>query len=232
MSQGGRCGKSGTGYSRHKFAGLLLVLCLCQITRADEKEVRDFAISIDGRQAGRYQITINSQKDGDIVVEAEAKVVLNYLVYRYTYSFHGKERWRGGRLMWLGSISNDNGKRFRVEAISEGNEARVTVNGKANKYRADVWTTTYWQLPDKRYRNQGIPLLDSDTGRYLEGNLQFVDRENVLVAGELQPCAHYSITAPGIDVEAWYDDRERLVRQTAREDGHRTVLSLSALKRN
>jgi len=231
MIQGGRSGQTGANLRSALSAGILLILGMSQTAHADEAEFRQFNITIDGRHAGRYRLTIESKKNQGLIVDAEAKVVLNYLIYRYTYSFHGQEYWQGGRLARLQSESNDNGKRFRVDAVSQDDKLRVTVNGKTDNYRADVWTTTYWQLPDKRYRNQGIPLLDADTGRYLQGRLEFVDRENIMVAGTLQPCAHYSVSAPGIEVEAWYDGQERLVRQTAMEDGHRTVMTLSALER-
>jgi len=211
--------------------GVMVIFCATEAGQAGGWESREFAISIDGRSAGKFRLDIRSQADGSIDVQAHANVLLNYLVYRYTYKFDGIEQWRNGRLMGLKSSSNDNGKKFQTEALAQDSELRVVVNGIGSTYRADVWTTTYWKLPDPRYRNAGVPLLDADTGKYLDGSLKFVKRESVIVAGVAQPCDHYRVTAPGIDADVWYDANERLVRQTTLEDGHRTVLLLTTLQR-
>jgi hypothetical protein len=211
---------------------LTLLLALVQPAQAGESEAREFALSIDGRPAGTYRLDISRQSDGSTEVRVSAEVSVTYLIFHYTYSFHGVERWLNGRLVSLESNSNDDGKKFRVSAIADGEHIRVSVNGKTNERRWDVWTTTYWQLAPARYRNHGVPLLDADTGKYLEGALEYVNTQPMVVAGKQLNCSHYRITAPGIDVEAWYDARERLVRQTAREDGHRTVFTLTSLSDN
>jgi len=227
-------GRSTASRSKMAVAVFLGAVALAPALPAAENpgwELREFAISIDNHQAGRYRMEISPQPDGSVLVSSQAKVLLNYLIFRYTYQFAGTERWHNGCLVSLNSKSNDDGKKFQVNAVAHNNDIRVTVNGSTSAYRGDVWTTTYWQLPDPHYRDQGVPLLDADTGRYLAGTLRFIDRENLTILGKPEVCTHYHISAPGIDVDAWYDAEERLVRQTAREDGHKTVLLLYARER-
>src|SRR5207249_2066538 len=107
---------------------------------------------------------------------------------------------------------------------------RVTVNGTERVTRPDVWTTTYWRLADAKFRNQDVPLLDGDTGRDLTAKLQYVDTVPLNVDGQQQQCVHYRLTGQ-VQVELWYDSQEHLVRQESLEDGHRSVLELSALRR-
>jgi hypothetical protein len=187
---------------------------------------------VDGKHGGEYHMTITRQDDGTTVLTAHANVRLSYVggLYKYTYSFRGNEVWKDGRLVRMDSASNDDGKQFSVNAVADGNALRVRVNGQEHASRPDVWTTTYWRLPDAQYRNRGVPLLDADTGRDINGALQYVGTSQLTVAGQVKTCTRYRVTG-GVQVELWYDDQERMVRQESVEDGHRMLLELTGVRR-
>src|SRR5258708_384372 len=77
------------------------------------------------------------------------------LVYKYTSTYRGTENWKGNRLQRLESATDDNGTRFTVNAVAEGNQLRVKVNGQERFNRGDAWTTSYWHLPEAKFRNGG-----------------------------------------------------------------------------
>jgi hypothetical protein len=208
-------------------------MVLSSFTRAGaaDSERRDFNILVDGKRAGAYHLTITRADDGTYTATAQANVRVSYLVYTYTYSYQGTEVWKAGRLVSLSSSTNDDGKRFQVSAATDGTNLRVTVNGQEHATRPDVWTTTYWRLPDPKFRNQAVPLLDADTGRDINATLQCVGAEAIQVGGQAQNCVHYHVTGGGLEVDAWYDGQERLVHQESMEDGHRTVLDLAGIRR-
>src|SRR5262249_22595508 len=106
----------------------------------------------------------------------------------------------------------------------------VRSNGAERMARPDVWLTTYWQLPDARRRNGPVPLLDADTGKDINGRLQFVGVEPVHVAGQMMNCAHYRVLAH-VPVDVWYDGSDRLVRKEWVEDNHRAQLELMGVRR-
>jgi hypothetical protein len=159
-----------------------------------------------------------------------ADVRLSYLVYTYRYSYQGTEKWKDGRLLSLTSTTNDDGKRFSVAAQAEGDTLRVEINGQEHRTRPDVWTTTCWRSPDPRFRGQALSLIDADTGKDLPGRLHYLGTSERMVAGQTRPCSHYRVTG-GMQAELWFDDQERLVRKESMEDGHRTVIELSRVKR-
>ena len=201
-----------------------LLACPHAAAAAAEVETRTFHVKIDGKPAGNYQMTIRHD-NGTYTVTGEANVRLSYLIYRYTYTYAGTEVWKDGRLQRLDSNTNDDGKRFAVTAVADGDLVRVHANGTEHRSRPDVWTTTYWRLADAKLRNQAVTLLDADTGRDIRATLRYVGTQALTVAGQVQNCVHYSL-AGGVKVELWYDDQERLVRQDSIEDGHRTMLEL------
>jgi hypothetical protein len=202
---------------------VMLVPNLSRAVAADV-EYRDFQVAIDGKPAGEYHLTINRRDDGTLVVTGQADVHVKYLaIYNYTYSYRGTETWKDGKLVRLDSTSNDDGKRFTVAARTDNNALQVTVNGQQRAVPADVWTTSCWRLPDAKYRNRALVLLDVDTGKEIAGTLQYVATGTLNVAGQAQDCAHYRVTG-GTQLELWYDAQERLVRQESLEQGHRMVL--------
>jgi hypothetical protein len=211
--------------------GVLMLLTGSTPARAADSERRDFNILVDGKRAGAYHLAITHGDDGTDTVTAQANVRVSYLIYTYSYAYQGTEVWKAGRLVSLNSSSNDDGKRFQVSAAADGARLRVTVNGTEHATRPDVWTTTYWRLPDAKFRNQDVPLLDADTGRDIGASLQCVGAEAIQVGGQEQNCVHYRITGGRVEVDAWYDDQERLVHQESMEDGHRTVLDLAGIRR-
>ena len=202
---------------------------------AADTEVREFAITIDDKESGRYRMTIERRDDGTVSMAGQAVVVvkkLGFTVYKYTYS--GTEVWKDGkedRLLGLNSTSNDNGTKFDVNIASDANGLRVRVNGQGRVIRGDVWTTTYWRMAHARFHNQNVPLLDADTGKDYSGRLDYLGTSQLTVAGQNLHCHRFRITGGPYPVDLWYDTHHRLVRQEFTEDGHRTVLNLASIRR-
>jgi hypothetical protein len=221
------------GVARAGWAGLLAVLILtCPAARAQaaDTEVREFSIQVDGKLAGQYAMTITRNDDGSETMSGQAAVRVKHVLGTYSYTYQGTERWKKGKLEELRSSCNDDGKRFQVQATAEGTQLRVRVNGSERMMRGDVWATTYWRLPDPRFHNREVPLIDADTGKEMSGRLQFVGIEDVTLGNQAQKCYHFRVGGP-TPADLWYDGAHRVVRQDMTIDGHRTVFHLTGLKR-
>jgi hypothetical protein len=194
---------------------------------AADTEVRDFNIYIDSKERGQYRLTINRRDDGTVSVSGEANVrITKVLITLYRYTYNGTEVWKDGRLLGMNSTSDDNGKTFKVSVTPDPKGLRVRVNDEQRLIRGDVWTTTYWKLPDARFHNQPLPLLDADTGKEINGRLDYVGTETVTVGRQAQQWTHFRVTGGPYPVDLWYDAQQRLVRQQFTEDGHRTSIQL------
>ena len=205
----------------------LLLLAAGMRAAAADVEQRDFVTWIDGNKAGEYHMTISTQDDGTVSMTGQADAALKNVIHVtiWRYSYRGTEVWKEGRLIRFDSTCNDDGTPYTVTAVADREALRVRVNGRERSIRGDVWVTTYWRLPDAKYRNQALPLLDADTGRDMAGTLQFVENGQVRAAGQVINCTHYRAVGT-LTVDLWYDASERLVRQEWVEDGHRAVLEL------
>jgi hypothetical protein len=207
-----------------------LVLSTAAAARADDTEQRDFAIQVDGKPAGESHMTMQRRDDGSEVLSVQGSVRVRFIL-SYTYTLHESETWQNGRLQSMTSTCNDNGKRFQVSATAEKDGLRLRVNDRERLIRGDVWTTTYWKLADKRFHNQPLPILDVDCGDELARQLQYVATEDLTVAGQAQKCYHFRVQGGPSPVDLWYDVQHRLVREDFVEQGHRTVIELTSLRR-
>jgi hypothetical protein len=199
--------------------------------RAADAETRSYTIQVDGKKAGEYQLLIRTQDDGSVSVAAQSDVRVTVLgITGYSYGYTGQEVWHQGRLQHFASSGKENGKDFAVHADVDGSALRVQANGQERRSRPDVWTTSCWQLPEARYRNNEVWLLGCDTGVETHSRLQFVGNEQIAVAGQVQACAHYRVMKDAAH-DLWYDAQERLVRDEWVSSGHRTVVELTNLRR-
>ena len=205
--------------------GLVCLAFFVPLGRAAEAETRHFNVTIDGKEAGSYQLTMQHNQ-GTSTISGQANVRYRVLVISYTYTYSGREVWKDGRLHSLDSQTNDDGKRYTVAARAENNSLRVISNGQQRLTRGDVWTTSYWRLAPAHLHNKAVPLIDNDTGRDINATLQYVGIEPVRACGAIQNYAHYRVAGAGLNVDLWYDGHGQLVRQESIEDGHRSVLEL------
>jgi hypothetical protein len=196
---------------------------------AADKEIREFAVTIDGKAAGFNSMTISTDNQGRQIMSGQAKISLSYLVASYKYSYFGTEVWKDGRLQGFSSTCDDDGKRFTVTIVPDKSGLRVTANKKDRAASQDIWLTTYWRLPDPKLVNKDgkVTLIDADTGKELTAKLQAVGGGKATVAGKA--CTHYRLTGD-VKADLWYDDQNRLARQEFDEDGHHVTLMLKATK--
>jgi hypothetical protein len=218
--------------------------------RALERETREFKVSVDGKGRGKCTIEITHCDDGTDRMHIDASLNFNYVVYEYRYSSVGTEIWKNGRLLRLENTASYNGTKYVVKASSKNDKLFVTVNDKTSSCEPDAWVTSYWRLPDRlvqlaaagetgvipaggrrRAREEGtvtVPLLDSDKGQMLKGEVKCIGEESITVAGRKTRCTHYRISGD-VQVNVWYDGDQRLVRQETVESGHKTVMELTRI---
>jgi hypothetical protein len=189
-------------------------------------ESRDYTLLVEGKPSGKANITIQQQEDGTTIVSCDTTIQVKVLLKTYRYSYQGREVWKDGRLQRLDSECNDDGKKFKVHALADGDRLRVRASNQERLARGDVWLTSYWTVADVKARKDTVPLIDADTGRDLDCRVQFIGAQQIVVGGQTQNVNHYKLTGK-VQVDLWYDAADRLVRQEWIEDGYKTVLELN-----
>jgi hypothetical protein len=196
---------------------------------AADTETRIFSVTVDGRPAGEFRLTIRTGDDGSENVSAVANIQMRSFLGGYHYSYRGSEVWSDGRLRQFESSSDDNGKKHVVHAVADGSRLRVTVDGAPQSARSDGWPTTYWRMPPSIKGGQPISVLDSDTGEEQSARVDSIGPQSLAIAGKAINCTRVAVTA-SVPAVLHYDGRGRLVAEETTEDGHRTILTLREIQ--
>jgi hypothetical protein len=218
------------GILRWVLIGWAILLPAWSAARAGDVETRDFNVIVDGKRAGAAHMTIEKADDGTVSMSCDTDITVPFLFLTYRYSYRGREIWKDGKLQRFESNCNDDGKRYVVTAAAEEKGVRFKTNNQERIVSSDIWLTTYWSKPSKRVMNQTIPLVDADTGRDLEATVTYVGEEEVTVNGQAQKLQHFKL-AGKVQSELWYDAADRLARQEFVEDGHKTLVELTKIRK-
>ncbi len=210
--------------------GLALGIAGGTTVRAADSETREFAIFVDGKNAGNANMTIEKKDDGSTVVSCDTNVTVRVLIKKYVYTCQTREVWKNDRLQQFSSRCNDDGTRYEVSGAAQADGVRVRVNGREHTAKPEVWLSSYWTLPDPKIRNGVVPVLDSDNGKDMQVRIQHIGEAQIAVAGQVQNVQHYRLTGT-VGTELFYDASGRLVRREWVEDGHPTIMELTRLRR-
>jgi hypothetical protein len=212
------------------YANLALFLAGGAAVRAADTETREFVVKVDGKPSGHANMTIQRQDDGTTTVSCDTNVRVRVLIKTYVYTCKTRETWKDGRLQQLASQCNDDGKQYQVSGTAQADGIHIRVNGREHIAKAEAWVSSYWTLPDAKLRDGLLSVVDADTGRDLQGRLQFIGATQMNVAGQVQNVQHYRFNGP-TRIELYYDAGQRLVYQEWVEDGHPTALELARVRR-
>src|SRR5260370_16637293 len=82
-----------------RFICVLLYLVLGAARAVADSETREYSVSVDDKDAGKYHMTIGDEKDGVVKMTGQAEIRVKVLgVTAYKYSYGGSELWQDGRL--------------------------------------------------------------------------------------------------------------------------------------
>ena len=208
----------------------LLVFALAPCVRAGQTEERQFNVTVDGKKAGTYTMTVTKNDDGTVTVGCDAHVKVKVaLITAYHYDYTGSEVWKDGRLMRLRSRCDDDGKKFEVSAEAGEKDLTVKVNGREKTVRGDVFLTSACCLPDAKRRDGALPLMEADNAEEIDGKIEELSSGDMNVAGRVKKVTRYRLKSL-VPHEIWYDSDDRMVRQEWTEDGHKTVLELANIR--
>jgi hypothetical protein len=215
-----------------------LLICLALLAplgfaRADDTEVREFSIFVDGKEAGSSRMTIIQKDDGASYMSATLDVKFRHLlIIDYAINLRTQEWWKNGKLIGMETVSTENGKKTEVTVgLDKKNNLGMRINGKETALKADIWTNSYWKLADARFHNKQVPILEVDTGKEFNTDLKYVGVEKIKVGGQLIDCYRFLVAAAPGPIDLWYDKYHRLVRQEFTESGHKTIVKLETIKR-
>ncbi len=216
---------------RQTFVALTCLAFLPALARADDTELREYAIFIEGKESGTSRMTMIQKDDGSAYMSGTVELKFRQIIVDYTLKVESQEWWKNGQLVAMKTTCIENGKKTELTVALDNNQLRMRFNGKDTPLKREVWPTSYWKLADARFHNKQIPVLEADTGKELLCELKYIGLEKLKV-GELQDCYHFRVvSASSSPTDLWFDRYHRLVRQEFTESGHKTIVQLTKITR-
>jgi hypothetical protein len=196
----------------------------------DEREVRTFAVTVDGKAAGTYALTVTTDADGKETVTGGASVKVKQRLITYTYESRYTEVWKKGQLVSLEATTNDNGKKQAVRAQAADGKLTVTAGGTTRKIDGDVLTTAGVRPPAADKARDAV-LFDAEDGTDTAVRVEPLGACRVLLNGQVVDGTRYRLTGKDVATEWWFDKNGRAIRQEMKWDGHTVVFTLAAVGR-
>ena len=211
-------------------AGLLSIFGILWLTSAaavtQVPQQWRFQVFLDDQQIGYHTVTVNPEKTR-ATVQIEANFDVKFLFFTaYRYRHNNREIWENDCLNTIESRTNDNGDTFFVSGQSQNQRLDLDTPQGTQSLQGCVRTFAYW---DPRLL-QARRLLNSQTGEYLDVNINFIGNEALIINGNSVFAKRYRLEAEDIVIDLWYSESMQwLALQTTTESGNQLRYQLEQL---
>lgn len=160
----------------------------------------NFTVYLDDAPIGYHDFSVK-HAEGYHTMSTRARFDVTFLkIPLFKYRHQNVEQWNNRCLESITSTTDQNGTLFRVDGATTDTGFRISANGVDVTLPSCVSTFTYW---DKSFL-QHTRLLNSQTGEYLEVDVEDLGKQSVMVSNTSVPADRYRLTADDLDIELWY----------------------------
>ena len=169
----------------------------------------NFVVMRNGDKIGTQSIVFHQRGDA-LNVDVKTRVAVKVMfITAYRYEADINEKWRGGKLVSMRAITNDDGSRHQLSVAADGSGTlKIAGDGKRRSLPDDFVPASLW---NSSFLATG-KLFNAIDGTRLRVRLKFRGNERIKAAGRTIVAQHYSMTG-SFPSELWYDRDGVLVRQ-------------------
>lgn len=197
------------------FAATVLLLPVNDVFAA-RSQSWDFAVLLDGDEIGYHRFELTDVGD-ERRVRSEAKFDVRFLfINAFRYRHENTEIWSNGCLRQIEAKTQANGKKLSVSGSQVQDEFIVDDGSEKNALSDCVMTFAYWD-PDFLQQPR---LLNSQSGEYIDVQVEPLGSEPITVRGEEVAALAYRLTAKKMQLKLWYSqDNEWLALESVAKGG-------------
>lgn len=197
------------------FAAIVLLLPVNDAVAA-RSQSWDFSVLLDGDEIGYHRFELTDVGD-ERRVRSEAKFDVRFLfINAFRYRHENTEIWSNGCLRQIEAKTQANGKKLSVSGSQVQDEFIVDDGSEKNALSDCVMTFAYWD-PDFLQQPR---LLNSQSGEYIDVQVEPLGSEPITVRGEEVAALAYRLTAKKMQLKLWYSqDNEWLALESVAKGG-------------
>ena len=178
-----------------------------------------FNVLCDGNVLGTHILTFEGEGDSPTVrVAVDLSFGLGPVkLYRYTH--RATEIWRNGKVFSLVAETDDDGKKYKVNAVRT-DEGLVVEGPKASRYVApeDALPATHWN----RKMLDG-PIINTQYGDLMRPSIAPLGQEEIpAVGGKEIRASHFALTGDAV-LDTWYDSTPSWAGISFKAKGDRSI---------
>jgi len=164
-----------------------------------------FTVYLDDTPIGYHDFSVK-HAEGYQTMSTRARFDVTFLkIPLFRYRHQNVEQWSNRCLKSIASTTDQNGKLFRVEGATTDTGFQVSANEEDVTFSSCISTFAYW---DKSFL-QHTQLLNSQTGEYLEVDVDHLGENSIMVGSTSVPANRYRLTAEDLDIELWYSRNDQ-----------------------
>jgi len=172
-----------------------------QLASAYRPPILKFRVEREGNPIGvvmeRFQVEGDTLRV-DVFIEFAVKLAF-ITVYRYEH--RSREIWKGGRLVRIDTVTNDDGDAQAVNGAADGDRFKATGIFGPVEAPANILPSSYWH-PDFVDQTR---MLDSQKGRIMEFAITDEGSQQIEVQNARQVAATRYAMRGDVDLDFWYD---------------------------
>lgn len=175
-----------------------------------------FDILRKGDKIGTHKIRFRQNGDTlTVTVDIDIRIKVAFIT-AYKYIHRNEEVWRNGRLVSLKTVTDDDGKLYRVTGTAAGSSFVTTGTMGRHVFDATTLPSSYWH-PRTR---QAKVMINTQSGRPLKVSVAPLGSDTVRTADAALSARRYRLTGD-MSLELWYAPSRELakIRFKAEADG-------------
>jgi len=159
-----------------------------------------FKVYLDDTPIGYHDFSIK-HGEGHHTMSTRARFDVTFLkIPLFKYRHRNVEEWSDRCLKSITSTTDQNGTLFWVEGSTTDTGFRISAQEEDVSLPSCISTFAYW---DKSFL-QNTRLLNSQTGEYLEVEVEDLGKQSFMVSNTSVAADRYRMTADDLDIELWY----------------------------
>jgi len=176
----------------------------------------DFAVKLDGDKIGYHRFELIDE-GSQTRLRSEARFDVRFLfINAFKYRHNATEVWSDGCLREIETRTQANGKKLAVSGATMGDRLVIDAGTDTSELSNCVMTFAYWNPEFLRQPR----LLDSQSGDYLDVEVENLGSEPITVRGEDMEASVYRLTAKKLELKLWYSpDDEWLALESVAKGG-------------
>jgi len=188
----------------------LFMIAVTQTASALESDSREwrFRVLLDDAEIGYHTFRM-SEDAGQQVVDSEASFRVRVLfIPAYRYDHVNRERWSEGCLVGINAKTRVNGDSLTVRGLHRENSFVLRDEAGDRELDSCVMSFAYWN-PAFLHQSR---LLNSQTGDYVNVDIQSVGDEFINIRGREIMATRYSLNADSLSMDLWYSVESEWLR--------------------